>query len=115
MKSDEADLQIAFFYRLKEIRSKYLQQALFEAIDGFDVSKIDGELGKHASKAILNKLARFGIRGEVFLPVPSLLIKRPNLLGYYRLLYGISQKEFSKNIRASNPTKRISENWFTII
>ncbi len=96
MKSDEADLQIAFFYRLKEIRSKCLQQALFEAIDGFDVSKIDGELGKHASKAILNKLARFGIRGEVFLPVPSLLIKRPNLLGYYRLLYGISQKEFSK-------------------
>jgi len=96
MKSDEADLQITFFCRLKEIRAKYLQQALFKTLDGLDISKIDGELKKYASKAILNKIARFGIRGDVFFPVPSLFIKNPNLLGYYRLLYGLSQKEFSK-------------------
>jgi hypothetical protein len=96
MKSSEADLQIAFFYRLKEIRAKYLQQALFKTIKELDITTIDSELKKYASRVVLNKIARFGIRGEVFLPVPSVLVKNPKLLGYYRLLYGISQKEFSK-------------------
>ena len=36
------------------------------------------------------------LRGETFFPVPCLLAARPELLGYYRLLYGISQKEFYK-------------------
>lgn len=72
MKSDEADLQIAFYYRLKEIRSKYLQQALFDTIKDVDITEIDDELCKSASRNSLNKIARFGIRGEVFLPVPML-------------------------------------------
>lgn len=96
MKTNEADLQIAFYYRLKEIRSKYLQQALFNTIAELDIAEIDSELKTYASKSTLNKIARFGIRGEVFLPVPILLGINPRLLGYYRLLYGISQKEFSK-------------------
>ncbi|KKL08667.1 hypothetical protein LCGC14_2573580 [marine sediment metagenome] len=39
-------------------------------------------------------VAQFGLRGETFFPVPSLLRANPFLLGYYRLLYGLSQKEF---------------------
>ncbi|MBN2352374.1 MAG: XcyI family restriction endonuclease [Spirochaetales bacterium] len=96
MKTKEADLQIAFYYRLKEIRHKFLQDALFRTIKKIDVTLIDDELKKFVSKSVLNKIARYGIRGEVFLPVPIVLLKNPMLLGYYRLLFGISQKEFSK-------------------
>jgi hypothetical protein len=42
----------------------------------------------------LKTVAQYGLRGEVFYPVPLLLTANPQLLGYYRLLYGISQKEF---------------------
>lgn len=34
------------------------------------------------------------MRGEVFFPVPYLLRRNPFLLGYYRLLFGFSQKAF---------------------
>ena len=42
----------------------------------------------------LRKLASRGIRGEFVFGLPTLLAKKPNLLGYYRLLLGYSQKEF---------------------
>jgi hypothetical protein len=96
MKSNGADLQIAFYYRLKEIREQYLQEALFSTIERIDIAEVDSELNKLAAKAVLNKIARFGVRAEVFLPVPALLHANPRLVGYYRLLYGISQKEFYK-------------------
>lgn len=38
-------------------------------------------------------IASFGLRGEVFIPVPCVLRANPYLLGYYRLLLGLSQKE----------------------
>jgi hypothetical protein len=42
----------------------------------------------------LAALAGHGLRGEMMFPVPVILIANPRLLGYYRLLYGYSQKEF---------------------
>jgi hypothetical protein len=39
-------------------------------------------------------LASHGLRGELMFSVPLLLTENPRLLGYYRLLYGYSQKEF---------------------
>ena len=44
----------------------------------------------------LKRAAAVSLRGEVFFPVPCLLLRNPRLLGYYRLLYGFSQKEFYK-------------------
>ncbi|MGA2545966.1 MAG: XcyI family restriction endonuclease [Rectinemataceae bacterium] len=96
MRSDAADLQIAFFFRLEEIRALYLQDALFDTDARVDITQIDSELKELTERAVLNKLARFGIRAEVFLPVPTLIKENPRLVGYYRLLYGISQKEFHK-------------------
>jgi|WetSurMetagenome_2_1015567.scaffolds.fasta_scaffold248550_1 hypothetical protein len=97
MRSNEADLQISFFYRLQEIRTRFLQEALFGTIGKIDVVRIDEELKEHVDIAVLNKIARFGIRAEVFIPVPALIRENPRLIGNYRLLYGISQKEFYKS------------------
>ena len=44
--------------------------------------------------ADLRKLACRGIRGEFLFALPVILSTKPNLLGYYRLLLGYSQKEF---------------------
>jgi hypothetical protein len=96
MTSHDADLQISFYFRLKEIKTRYLQSALFSTIERLSVSDIDVDLKKRADPKVLNKLARFGIRAEVFLPVTTILQENPRLVGYYRLLYGISQKEFYK-------------------
>lgn len=42
----------------------------------------------------MRKVASFGLRGEVLFAVPCVLAANPCLLGYCRLLLGLSQKEF---------------------
>jgi hypothetical protein len=72
----------------------YLQQALSNAIESADLQTINAELDRFAPASDLKALASRGIRGEFLFAVPSLLKMKPNLLGYYRLLLGYSQKEF---------------------
>jgi hypothetical protein len=93
----QADLQIDFWARLQQIRHKHLSDALAEALAECDITVIDHELGEFAGREGLAILARYGLRGETFFPVVTLLTAKPELLGYYRLLYGISQKEFYKS------------------
>ncbi|MBI5190266.1 MAG: XcyI family restriction endonuclease [Nitrospirae bacterium] len=88
------ELQIAFYLRLQEIRHKYLEEALASTVEGLDIGILDKELAELAGNEKLAKLAKYGIRGEVFFPVPYLLESNPHLLGYYRLLFGVSSKEF---------------------
>ncbi len=88
------DSQILFAAKLNEIRDFYFDSALRDAVAVVDVAMIDAELHQIASRASLSALARHSLRGEAFYPVPSLLEARPRLLGYYRLLYGISRKRF---------------------
>ena len=88
------DLQISFFTRLETIRALYLQPARERTVAALpDVTALDAELAQYVGADRLKRLAAFGIRGEVFYPVPLLIRANPQLLGYYRLLYGISQKE----------------------
>jgi hypothetical protein len=90
----EPNLQIAFYYRLEAIRARYMGGALKEAVDRVEVATLDKELALYVKRDLLKRVAAFGIRGEVFFPIPALITARPSLLGYYRLLYGLSQKEF---------------------
>jgi hypothetical protein len=46
------------------------------------------------SKKGLQRVAGWGLRGELVFAVPSVLKKNPWILGYYRLLLGFSQKQF---------------------
>ncbi|NUM53980.1 MAG: XcyI family restriction endonuclease [Candidatus Hydrogenedentes bacterium] len=87
-------LQVGFYDRLKGIRDRFLHEALGRAIKQVNIPDLDRELSRFASRKPLNVLAQAGVRGEVFYPVPLLLRADPFLLGYYRLLFGFSQKEF---------------------
>ncbi|GHV86786.1 hypothetical protein AGMMS50255_0820 [Spirochaetia bacterium] len=88
------ELQINFSKILKELREKYLQEALSKTIDAIELAKLDRELSEYVPVKQLKSLAKYGIRGERIYPVPYLLETNPYLLGYYRLLLGFSQKEF---------------------
>lgn len=94
MQLPDPELQINFAAALAEIRHLYLQDALSETVRGLNISEIDRELAKHVPAVSLAALAGHGLRGEMMFPVPAVLTANPRLLGYYRLLYGYSQKEF---------------------
>jgi hypothetical protein len=87
-------LQIEFTAALAEIRVRYLQDALNETVRALSVPDIDRELASYVPSHSLAALAGHGLRGEMMFPVPVVLAANPRLLGYYRLLYGYSQKEF---------------------
>lgn len=86
--------QIVFAQRLRELRRTVLQEALTDAISGIDLQTVDRELHELVAGDYLNRLARCGLRGELLFPVPSILLRRPSVVGYYRLLLGFSQKDF---------------------
>jgi hypothetical protein len=90
----EPNLQVSFYYRLQTLRDLYLQDALKKTVEKLDIKILDSQLVQFVHQKHLQKVASFGLRGEVFFPVPYVLETNPFLLGYYRLLFGLSQKEF---------------------
>lgn len=88
------DLQVAFFRRLEELRKTLLLDALLQTVSTANISQIDSELSAIVGKRSLQKLAGWGMRGELLFAVHYVLRKNPRLLGYYRLLLGFSQKQF---------------------
>jgi hypothetical protein len=90
----DPELQASFASVLSDIRALYLQDALREAVKNLAVPLIDKELAEFVPTHSLTSLASHGLRGEMMFPVPSILAINPRLLGYYRLLYGFSRKEF---------------------
>lgn len=88
------DLQVTFALKLIDVRSHILQDALKSTVRTLDIEALDKELARLAPKAGLSTLASHGLRGELVFPVPLVLAKSPRLLGYYRLLFGYSQKLF---------------------
>jgi len=102
------DLQISFYHRIKIFQNSYLAEALGQTVERLNISHLDKELAQYVKSSALAKIASFGLRGEVIFPVPYLLAAKPSLLGYYRLLYGVSQKEFYRSSQLS-AFKRLEE------
>lgn len=90
------DLQIAFFYRLKTIKENFFTEALSDTIKELEIPVVDKQLANFVEQKYLNKVASFSLRGELFFPIPYIMEANPFLIGYYRLLFGISQKEMYK-------------------
>lgn len=108
-KIPKPDLQITFFHRLKEIRKTFLLDALLSAVATLEIPKIDAELGNFVSHRGLQKVAGWGLRGEIVFAVPCILHTNPKLLGYYRLLLGFSQKQFYGSQYGFGPFKPMEE------
>jgi hypothetical protein len=102
------NVQISFFQRLQSFRHSHLSEALGNTVEKLKISILDHELAKYVSEKALSHTASYGLRGEIIFPVPYILKARPTLLGYYRLLFGLSQKEFYRDSHMS-PFKRLEE------
>jgi hypothetical protein len=103
------DLQITFYRRLKELRETYLLDALLSHVAKLDIARIDEELREYVSNSALQRLAGWGLRGEIVFPVPYILRNNPWLLGYYRLLLGFSQKQLYGSQYGFSPFKVMEE------
>ena len=90
----EPETQIAFPQRLLDINALHLGPALAPAVASLEITELDTELARYVPHERLGRVAAAGLRGERLFPVPLVLQKAPRLIGYYRLLYGISQKSF---------------------
>jgi len=90
------ETQIAFAVRLGQIESEQLAGALGSAVKQADLTQVDADLTRLVPPRWLSTLASLGFRGEIVFATPTLLGNNPRLLGYYRLLLGISQKEFNR-------------------
>lgn len=92
----QPSVQISLYARLQAIRDRYLFDSLKKTLEegDFDLSVVDQELAIYFSAKDLKRIASFGLRGELFFPVPCLLGRNAFLLGYYRLLLGFSRKAF---------------------
>lgn len=77
-------------------RGLQLQPALDRAVQAVGVAAIDPELHRLVPAPSLDYLAGLHLRGERVFPVPTLIRHTPQLIGYYRMLLGISKKDFSQ-------------------
>jgi hypothetical protein len=89
-----ATRQIAFHQLLVAARKTWLIDALREAAARIDPSKLAEEIDRMVPRDGQKLLAKAGLRVEDVFPLPVLLEAQPTLLGYYRLLLGVSQKLF---------------------
>lgn len=103
------DGQIDFAAALAGFRGLYLQDALSGTVKNLLIPDIDKELAAYVPAHSLSTLAAHGLRGEMVFPVPVVLQANPRLLGYYRLLYGYSQKEFYNSASGLGRFKSMEE------
>ena len=88
------ELQIEFSVALAEIRRLYLVEALTDTVSSIKIAELNKEIGQLVPQNALAKMAGHSLRAELIFPTPMILKANPHLLGYYRLLYGFSQKIF---------------------
>ena len=94
----EPRTQVSFARRLLEIDGMHLGPALASAVERVSIKDLDEQLARFVPDDHLGRVAAAGLRGERLFPVPVLLEDSPRLIAYYRLLYGLSQKEFYRTL-----------------
>jgi len=86
-------------------RKSVLMDALSEALGQLEPATAKNQILTYVPHDAQRILAAAGIRDEHVFPVPAVLEKRPALIGYYRLLLGISQKRFYRKGTGMGPFK----------
>lgn len=94
---------------LRQARKHYLHEVVAEAAREIDPKVLRSELVAHVPAEGLSFLQGTGIRDEEVYAVPSLLERRPAAIAFYRLLLGISQKQFYAAKTGLSPFKAMEE------
>ena len=79
---------------LHAYRDRMLGENLKIAVATIDPDILQSEIGKFVNKDCRMILQGLSIREETMFALPCVLNSNPTLLGYYRLLMGISEKQF---------------------
>jgi len=74
-----------------------LADALAEALKSVDANELKRDISALVPEDVQRILASQGIRDELVFPMPPVLVVQPTLVGYYRLLLGVSQKAFYRS------------------
>lgn len=77
-----------------QLRQTGLHEAVSNAASKVDSTTLRTEIAKCAPSSGLAVLQGTGVRDEEVFAVPCMLRKAPGILAYYRLLLGVSQKQF---------------------
>lgn len=109
IKAPNVELQVGFYWRLESLRDTLLLKALKEQVRKMRVASLDEQLRQFVAEPTLAKVASWGMRGELIFAIPELLRNKPCLLGYYRLLLGLSQKEFYGSNWGLGPFKSMED------
>jgi XcyI restriction endonuclease len=86
--------QIAFHQLLVAARKTWLMDVLSETLGKVDPNELKTQLMTYVPADVQQILAAAGVRDEHVFPTPIILETQPTLVGYYRLLLGVSQKSF---------------------
>lgn len=97
--------QVIFHQVLVATRKTALMDALSEALGEIDPGLLKKQILKYAPVDAQKILAASGVRDEHVFPAPIVLEKKPTLIGYYRLLLGMSQKRFYRKGTGMSPYK----------
>lgn len=90
------ELQISFWYRLQNIKERYFVDALSKTVSEISVDILALDLKDYVDDSSRQLVASLGIRDEMLFMLPCVIRKNPQLIAYYRLLFGLSQKELYK-------------------
>ncbi|MDQ3707486.1 MAG: XcyI family restriction endonuclease [Chloroflexota bacterium] len=85
-----ADKGIGLYQALLEARRLQLHPALNATVSAVGVARLNQELERLVPADALDHVASLGLRGERVFPVPALIEHAPPLIGYYRMLLGLS-------------------------
>jgi hypothetical protein len=86
--------QITFHQLLVAARRTCLSDALSDALKSVDPGVLKRQLTEFVPADVQQILASAGVRDEHVFAVPVVIEAKPTLVGYYRLLLGVSQKRF---------------------
>jgi hypothetical protein len=78
-------------------------------VKSLSIVALDQELASIVPAEAHAALAAKHVRAETLFPVPLVLRAQPSLIGYYRLLYGYSQKQFYTSATGCSPFKLMEQ------
>lgn len=94
-----------FVTYLEHARHTILHEALASTCGGIDANILRTEMIAYVPQEGLKALHGSGVRDEDVFAVPVVLKANPSLIGYYRLLLGVSQKQFYTTKNGLSPFK----------